>query len=79
MAARMRKTHQDDVRAKIQVSALITRLHKYAMGELEDEEVSPNRLNAIKILLAKALPDLSQVQVTGEDGGPILMSWLDKS
>ncbi len=79
MAARMRKTHQDDVRAKIQVSALITRLHKYAMGELADEDVSPNRLNAIKILLAKALPDLSQVQLTGEDGGPVLMSWLDKS
>lgn len=71
MAARLRKTHQDDVRSKIQVSNLITRLHKYALGELADEDISPNRLNAIKLLLSKTLPDLSSVEITGEDGGPI--------
>ena len=75
MAARLRKTHQEDVRAKIQVSHLLTRLHKYADGELSDEEISPNRLNAIKILLAKALPDLSQVSITGENGGPLVVTW----
>ena len=69
----MRKTHQDDVRAKIKVSNLLTRLHKYADGELSDEDISPNRLNAIKILLAKALPDLSQVSITGENGGPLVV------
>ena len=71
MAVRMRKTHQDDVRAKIKVSALLTRLDKYVHGELTDEDVSPNRLNAIKLLLAKALPDLSSVQITGDGGGPV--------
>ena len=71
MAARLRKTHQEDVRAKIQVSALITRVTKYAMGELSDEDVSTNRLNAIKLLLAKALPDLSSVEITGDSKNPV--------
>lgn len=65
MAARIRKTHQDEVRAKIKVSNLITRLHKYAEGELSDDDISPNRLNAIKLLLSKALPDLSSVEHVG--------------
>lgn len=68
MAARLRKTHQDDVRAKIQVSNLIHRVNEYAMGNLSDEDISPNRLNAIKLLLNKTLPDLSttEVQVSGD-------------
>ena len=71
MAARLRKTHQDDVRAKIQVSNLITRLEKYAMGELSDDDISSNRLNAIKLLLAKTLPDLSSVEITGDKDNPV--------
>ena len=80
MAARMRKTHQDDVRAKIKVSNLITRLTKYADGELTDEDISPNRLNAIKLLLSKALPDLSSVQITGDEDNPVAMAitWQQK-
>jgi len=69
MAARMREKHQDEVRAKIQTSQLINRVQKYAMGELTDEEVSSNRLNAIKLLLGKALPDLSAVQIDGKVDG----------
>lgn len=71
MAARLRKTHQEDVRTKIKVSNLITRLQKYAEGELSDDDISPNRLNAIKLLLAKALPDLSSVQITGDPNNPV--------
>lgn len=74
MAARLRKTHQDDVRAKIQVSQLINRVNDYANGLLTDEEVSPNRLNAIKLLLNKALPDLSSVQITGDPENPLEIS-----
>ena len=78
MAARLRKTHQEDVRTKIKVSNLITRLQKYADGELTDEDISTNRLNAIKLLLAKSLPDLSQVQHIGDDKRPISINlgWL---
>lgn len=65
----MRKTHQDEVRAKIKVSCLLTRLQKYVAGELTDEDVTPGRLNAIKLLLSKALPDLSSVTLTGGDNG----------
>jgi hypothetical protein len=72
MAARkLRTKHTDEIRLKIQVSQLINRVNAYAMGELSDEEVSPNRLNAIKLLLSKALPDLSAIELTGEDGGPV--------
>ena len=61
MAARLRVKHQDEIREKIQVSNLITRIQKYALGELADEDISSNRLNAIKLLLSKTLPDLSTV------------------
>ncbi|MES2635834.1 MAG: hypothetical protein V4605_00815 [Pseudomonadota bacterium] len=65
MAARLRKTHQDDVRTKIKVTELINRVQDYALGILDDEDVSSNRLNAIKLLLAKTLPDLSAVTIEG--------------
>lgn len=68
MAARIRKTHQDEIRSKIQTSNLITRLHKYANGELSDEDISPNRLNAIKLLLNKSLPDLQSVEIANKEG-----------
>lgn len=71
MAARLRKAHQDDVRAKIQTSALIKRVQDYANGILSDEDVSSNRLNAIKLLLNKTLPDLSSIELTGDADNPI--------
>ena len=74
MAARLRKTHQDEVRTKIQTSALIKRVQDYALGTLSDEDVSSNRLNAIKLLLSKSLPDLSSVEITGEGGGAVVLT-----
>jgi hypothetical protein len=74
LAARIRKTHQDDVRKRIKVSNLLTRVQKYANGDLSDEDISPNRLNAIKLLLNKALPDLSSIQITGDPDNPIEIS-----
>ena len=59
MAARMRKTHQEDVRTKIQASQLINVLQNHALGLMG--ELSPTRLKAIEILLRKTLPDLSQM------------------
>jgi hypothetical protein len=69
MAARIRKHHQDEVRARIQVSQILNVLHNQALGVGED--LSPARLKAIEILLRKSLPDLSAVELTGGDGGPI--------
>lgn len=68
MAERLRKTHQEDVRAKIQASQLINRLGKQALGEIE---LSRSQLEAIKILLGKVLPDLKAVEVSGDADNPL--------
>lgn len=69
MAARINKRHSDEVRARIQASALVTRLHQCAMGEVE---LTPVQVNAINSLLDRSVPKLSQVQHVGdEDGGPV--------
>ncbi|MDD1776934.1 MAG: hypothetical protein LUQ65_02115 [Candidatus Helarchaeota archaeon] len=68
MAKRLTERHLDETRLKIRISALINRIQKYALGELTDEDISPNRLNAIKLLLAKTLPDLQSIEHTGKDG-----------
>jgi len=48
----MRKTHQEDVRNKIQASLLINRLHDCSMGTVDLTSV---QVQAIKILLDKAV------------------------
>ena len=68
MAARIRKQHQDEVRARIQVSQLINVLEKQALGESED--LSAARLKAIELLLRKSLPDLSSVEHSGDPDRP---------
>lgn len=75
----MGKLHQDDVRAKIQVSQLINVLMGQALGT--SDEIGMIRMKAIEILLRKSLPDLSAVELTGEGGGPlrILASSADES
>jgi prolyl-tRNA editing enzyme YbaK/EbsC (Cys-tRNA(Pro) deacylase) len=60
MAARMRKTHQDDVRAKIQASQLINRLMGHINGTVQ---LAPTQITSIKILLDKSLPNLSDVKI----------------
>ncbi len=78
MAARLRPKHQDEIRAKIKASNLITRVQKYAEGELTDEDISPNRLNAIKLLLAKVLPDLSNVTISGDSDNPLAIQEIQR-
>lgn len=66
MAARLRKTHQDEVRAKIQASTLINRLTDCATGKVT---LTSQQVSAIKILLDKSLPNLSDVKIeTGGNG-----------
>ena len=70
MAARtLRPRHQDDVRKKIQVSQLLKRLHDQALESVDF--LSPIQLRAIEILLKKALPDLSSVELTGDPANPV--------
>ena len=69
MAARkLRPFHTDEIRAKIQASQLINRLTDHAFDKVE---LSSTQLKAIEILLRKSVHDLSTVQLTGQDGGPV--------
>lgn len=61
-----------ECRAKIQTSQILNRLNKLAVGEID---ATPAQMKAAEILLRKTLPDLSSVELTGKDGGPMLISW----
>jgi hypothetical protein len=76
MAARRNRSHQQVVRDRIQTSQLVVRLQNQALGRLK-HPMTRDQLRAAEILLRKSLPDLQQVQVTGEDGGPLLFKWQD--
>jgi hypothetical protein len=64
MAERLRKTHQEEVRARIQTSQLINRLTDHALGNVE---LSATQVRAIEILIKKTLPDLSAVDHSADD------------
>jgi hypothetical protein len=76
MAARLNKRHSDEVRARIQASLLVNRLHDCAMGDLE---LTAIQVKAIEALLDRSVPKLSQIQhVGGEDDEPIklVFGWM---
>lgn len=52
MAARLRKTHQEDVKLKIKVSNIIDRLEKHVAGEIE---MTSAQVTSAKILLDKTI------------------------
>ena len=72
MAARLRKTHQDDVRTKIQATQLINRLTKHALGEVD---MSATQVQAIRILLDKSLPNLAAVEHSGDAENPVALAF----
>ena len=60
-------------RARIQATKLVDRLQKCAMGEVE---MSPAQLKSAEILLKKSLPDLSSVELTGNDEAPVRLQGI---
>lgn len=77
MAARLNGAHTADIRQKIKTSQLVNRLQDFVLGGNDPKtgkpiEVDGNRLKAIEILLRKALPDLSNVQVSGDPEQPLV-------
>ena len=69
MAARkLRPFHTDEIRAKIQTSQLINRLTDHAFGKVQLET---SQVRSIEVLLRKSIPDLSAVQLSGPEGGPM--------
>lgn len=63
MAARKRLRLTDEHRKKIQTTMLIKRLSDHIVGKVE---MSATQVNAAKILLGKALPDLSAVEMQAD-------------
>jgi hypothetical protein len=72
MAARLRKTHQADVRAKIKTSQLINRLENHVFKKGDKNDLTGTQLKAIEILIRKTLPDLSTVTLSGDEDSPII-------
>ena len=55
--------HIEETRRRIRVSMLVTKLHDFIEGKVE---MSMGQIRAAEILLRKAVPDLKQVEHTGE-------------
>jgi hypothetical protein len=70
---RMSNEHRD----KIQKSNVLNALIEHAEGK---REMSPSQVTAGLGLLKKCLPDLQNVQITGQDEGPVKMviEWASK-
>ena len=75
MAARIRKHHQDEVRARIQAIQLVNRLTDHALGNCE---MTSSQVRAIEILLKKSIPDLSSVELTGDPENPLHVVGMTK-
>ena len=69
MAARTNKTtHDDKTKRLIQASQLLNRLTQHGNGEIE---MTQSQVNAARIVIAKSIPDLKAMEITGQGGGPI--------
>lgn len=83
MAARKRLTHTQKTRDKIQTSMILQRLEKFIQSDPTDEDckvkMSPAQVTAALGLMKKTLPDLSNVELTGEDGGPVQVEKIKRS
>lgn len=71
MAARTNKiNHDDKTKRLIQASQLINRLISHANGEIE---MTQSQVNAAKIVIGKAIPDLKAVEISGDENKPLRM------
>lgn len=74
MAERIRKSHQEDVRKKIQTDRLISYLHAGIFGtkyQGKDVELTPVKVSAINSLLNKRLPDLKAIEHSSDPDKPV--------
>ena len=72
MAARLRKSHQEDVKLKIKVSNIIDRLEKHVAGDIE---MTPAQVTSAKILLDKTISNAA-TDTKVEHSGNVSFSWL---
>lgn len=62
--------HQQLIRDKINAGLLVDQLHKCAMAEIE---LTSQQMKAIEILLKKSVPDLSSIELSGNEDAPMVM------
>jgi septum formation inhibitor-activating ATPase MinD len=75
MAARKTRTLlSDDWREKIKTSMLLNRLQENAFSKTEI--MSSGQIKSAEILLRKVIPDLKAVELTGAEGGPLIIEVL---
>lgn len=71
MAARINKPyHAEKTKDLIRASQLLNRLTQCANGEIE---LTPAQIQAARIVIGKAIPDLKAVEVTGNSDAPVQM------
>ena len=71
MAARkgpLTSSKLDEMRRRIQATLLLKKLEEHV---LEGAEMKASQIKAAEVLLRKVIPDLSNVEMTGADGGPV--------
>jgi hypothetical protein len=75
------KLQQEQTRAAIQTSQLVNRLQAHALGKKiphdrgkePPAELDALRIKAIEILLRKTLPDLANIQLSGDEDNPLAL------
>jgi len=73
MAARIKKHHQDEVRAKIQASYIINRLTAHLAG---DVELTTSQVQSARILLDKSISNAAtDANIT--HSGEVGFRWLE--
>ena len=66
-----------DVRDRIKAGQLLTRWQGIANGTVTgDPALLAIQERAIKGLLSKCLPDLKSIELTGTEGGPVVIKWV---
>ena len=76
MPARTRKIyHKDKDKALIRASYLLNRLTDFVDGKCE---LSAAQVNAARVVIAKAIPDLKAITVSGDENKPLVVNykWL---
>ena len=71
MAARLRKTHQADIREKIRAGLLVKHLEDHALGK---RDMGKSQVTAALGLLRKVVPDLQSTTISGDPDNPLAIT-----
>lgn len=79
MAARLNPQQDDRTRSAIRTTQLAKRLESFALSEADPQTGKPVKMSKEQVaaalgLLRKTLPDMSNVSLSGPDGGPVQVS-----